>query len=73
MSCVYCYVTVAYVCIPRSFLVINVCNQGKTLYSPCIYSYMYVYIYASFFAVFPVMKTWDVFLRIFNRILEKCL
>ena len=26
-----------YVCIPRSFLVINDCNQGKTLYSPCIY------------------------------------
>ena len=25
-----------YVCIPRSFLVINVCNQGKTLCSPCI-------------------------------------
>jgi len=24
------------VCIPRSFLVINVCNQGKTLSSPCI-------------------------------------
>jgi hypothetical protein len=24
------------VCIPRSFLVINVCNQGKTLCSPCI-------------------------------------
>jgi len=24
-----------YVCIPRSFLVINVCNQGKTLSSPC--------------------------------------
>jgi len=23
-------------CIPRSFLVINVCNQGKTLCSPCI-------------------------------------
>jgi hypothetical protein len=23
------------VCIPRSFLVINVCNQGKTLCSPC--------------------------------------
>jgi len=23
-----------YVCIPRSFLVINVCNQGKTLCSP---------------------------------------
>ena len=35
-SCyVYCYVTVAYVCIPRSFLVTNVCNQGKTLCSPC--------------------------------------
>jgi len=25
-----------YVCIPRSFLVINVCNQGKTLCSPCV-------------------------------------
>ena len=24
-----------YVCIPCSFLVINVCNQGKTLHSPC--------------------------------------
>ena len=24
-----------YICIPRSFLVINVCNQGKTLCSPC--------------------------------------
>jgi len=24
-----------YVCIPRSFLVTNVCNQGKTLCSPC--------------------------------------
>jgi len=24
-----------YVCIPRSFLVINVCDQGKTLCSPC--------------------------------------
>jgi len=23
------------VCIPRSFLVINVCNHGKTLCSPC--------------------------------------
>jgi len=23
-------------CIPRSFLVINVCNQGPTLCSPCI-------------------------------------
>ena len=23
------------VCIPRSFLVVNVCNQGKTLRSPC--------------------------------------
>jgi len=32
----YCYVTVAYVCIPRRFLVINVCDQGKTLCSPCI-------------------------------------
>ena len=25
-----------YVCIARSFLVINVCNQGKTLCSPCV-------------------------------------
>ena len=25
-----------YVCIPRSFLVIGVCNQGKNLGSPCI-------------------------------------
>jgi len=24
------------VCIPRSFLVINVCNRGKTLCSPCV-------------------------------------
>ena len=24
-----------YVCVPRSFLVINVCNQGKNLCSPC--------------------------------------
>jgi len=27
-----------YVCIPRSFLVINVCNQGKNLCSP-VYRY----------------------------------
>jgi len=27
-----------YVHIPRSFLVINVCNQGKTLCSPCIFN-----------------------------------
>ena len=41
------------VCIPRSFLVINVCNQGKTLCSTCththththIYIYIYIYIY----------------------------
>ena len=25
-----------YICIPRSFIVINVCNQGKNLCSPCI-------------------------------------
>jgi hypothetical protein len=25
-----------YVCIPRGFLVINVCIQGKNLCSPCI-------------------------------------
>jgi len=28
-----------YVCIPRSFLVINVCNQGKNLCSPCTSEY----------------------------------
>ena len=32
-----------YVCIPRSFLVINVCNKGNTLCSPCIL-YRNVYI-----------------------------
>jgi len=26
-----------YVCIPRSFLVINVCNEGKILCAPCIF------------------------------------
>jgi hypothetical protein len=30
------YILKKKVCIPRSFLVINVCNQGKTLCSPCI-------------------------------------
>ena len=35
---VYCYVTVAYVSITRSFLVINVCSQGKNLCTPCIIS-----------------------------------
>ena len=32
-----------YVCIPRSFLVINVCSQGKTLCSPCISNKMQRY------------------------------
>jgi len=31
-----------YICTRRSFLVINVCNQGKTLCSPCTYTSMYV-------------------------------
>jgi len=31
------------VCIPRCFLVINVCNQGKTLCSPCISNKMQRY------------------------------
>ena len=26
--------------VPRSFLVVNVCNQGKTLCSPCILVFM---------------------------------
>jgi len=29
------YIKKKYVCIPCSFLVINVCKQGKTLCSPC--------------------------------------
>jgi hypothetical protein len=29
-----------YDCIPRSFLVINVCNQGQTLRSPCRFNKM---------------------------------
>ena len=29
-----------YVCIPRGFLVINVCNQGKILCSPCIFNFI---------------------------------
>jgi hypothetical protein len=29
-------VSIVYVCISRSFLVTSVCNQGKTLCSPCI-------------------------------------
>jgi len=29
------HVMVKKVCIPRSFLVINVCNEGNNLYSPC--------------------------------------
>ena len=32
------YILKKKVCIPRSFLVINVCDQGKTLCSPCISS-----------------------------------
>jgi hypothetical protein len=27
-----------YVCIPRSFLVLSVCSQGKTLCAPCIFA-----------------------------------
>jgi hypothetical protein len=27
-----------YVCIPRSFLVVNICNQEKTLCSPCTFA-----------------------------------
>ena len=41
MSYVYCYVAVAYVCIARGFLVIHVCNQGKTLCSPCTFIYLH--------------------------------
>ena len=34
-----------YVIIPRSFLVINVCNQEKTLRSPCISVHISTYVY----------------------------
>ena len=43
MSCIYWYVTVAYVCIPRSFLEITVCSLGKNLCTPCIYIYVYYF------------------------------
>ena len=39
-----------YVCIPRSFLVINVCNQGKNLSSPCISIGLTCYSYSSIMA-----------------------
>jgi len=46
MSCVYCFEK-KYICIPPSFIVINVRNQGKTLCSPCIslQNKTYIYIY----------------------------
>jgi len=40
VSKIWCHVFIVvlqlHVCIPRSFLVIKVCNQGKTLCSPCM-------------------------------------
>ena len=36
-----------YVRIPRISLVINVCNQGKTLCSPCIFLYVFWYLFKS--------------------------
>jgi len=35
------YIKKNYFSIPRSFLVINVCNQGKNLCSPCICTRVY--------------------------------
>ena len=64
--------------IPCSFLVINICNQGKTLCSPCIYTLcspvyilyahpVYIYIYRVSIKSFPDYKHLlqeDVFLQL---------
>ena len=48
-----------YVCIPSSFLVINICNQGKTLCSPCISRFWLplkinvLYIYTHYISTWP--------------------
>jgi len=49
-----------YVCIPRSFLVNNICNQGKTLCSPCIS------IYKIYSLTHLSVKLWDMMWNIFN-------
>jgi hypothetical protein len=47
-----------YVCSPHSFLIINVCNQGKTLCSPCIYRLRYWRIKTTkMAAITPNLKT----------------
>jgi len=43
-----------YVCVPRSFLVINVRNQRKNLCSPCIYGSEYNFT----FYMFKLFYTW---------------
>ena len=50
------------VCIPSSFLVINVCNQGKSLCSPCSITALPVTLISKTFWEFPGM-TLDFFLR----------
>ena len=42
------------VCIPRGFLVINVCNQGKILCSPCIFKEVRLW---QFCGVIPVASS----------------
>jgi hypothetical protein len=46
------WVTFKKVCIPRSFLVLNVCNKGKTLCSPCIITHSRCLIYADYIEIF---------------------
>jgi hypothetical protein len=42
-----------YVSVPRSFLVINVCNQGKTLCSTCISHAVYAYgVFHNFYSLY---------------------
>ena len=54
-----------YVCVPRSFLVTNVCNQGKTLCSPCILKhsnikdFIYLFDLQSVYTVFRKLMCWQ--------------
>jgi len=67
----YIYIYI-YVCIPRGFLAINVCSQGKTLCSPCSSV-------QSFILLLQITVCWDVKLcssietyRRFGRVYNPC-
>ena len=66
-----------YVCIPRSFLVTNICNQGKTLCSPCIIrdsfdisatQFNILFLYSIFYVLFLYRKTVNYEIYIFIRL-----